>query len=302
MLESPYPPLPIYSLRTDGKKPTIWNKFSGKKEEDMKQILVVDDDPSIRLLYEEELLEEGYEVISSDGENNLLQLIATKRPDLVLLDVKLRGRSGLSLLQDIRNAFQEIPVIMTSAYPVFRPDPKSLGADACLFKSSDLTGLKQQIEKSLANPTPLEEKGIMQEGRLVESSWNLRCSLRCVFTSDRKGLVPSGLCDQRPDPHISRGPEMANNFKIIIRRESADLHIQLKGDFDGMSAYQLISVLKKHSNTCSRISINTGSLKVVHLFGKKIFYKNLEFLSRQPCNLFFTGPKAPEFADSGYVA
>ena len=34
-----------------------------------------------------------------------------------------------------------------------------------------------------------------------------------------------------------------------------------KGDFDGMSAYQLLHVLKNHSRTCKRILINTGSLK-----------------------------------------
>jgi len=38
----------------------------------MKRILIVDDDPSIRLLYEEELLEEGYDVISSDGGREIL--------------------------------------------------------------------------------------------------------------------------------------------------------------------------------------------------------------------------------------
>ena len=88
---------------------------------------------------------------------------------------------------------------------------------------------------------------------------------------------------------------MANNFKISVRKKSADLHIKLKGDFDGTSAYQLIRVLKNHSNICTRIFVNTGSLKAVHLFGKNVFHKNLEFLNRQPCRLCFTGRKASEF-------
>jgi len=92
---------------------------------------------------------------------------------------------------------------------------------------------------------------------------------------------------------------MANNFKICVRKKSADLHIKLKGDFDGMSAYQLIHVLKNHSNTCTRIFINTGSLKAVHLFGTNVFHKNLEFLNHQPCLLFFTGQKASEFSSYG---
>jgi len=127
----------------------------------MKRILIIDDDAAIRLLYEEELCEEGYDIISSDGEKGLLQLIAAKRPDLILLDVKLRSRSGLSLLRDIRNAFHGIPVILTTAYPAFQIDPKSFGADAYVTKNSDLTGLKQRIENCFATPGPPEEKRII---------------------------------------------------------------------------------------------------------------------------------------------
>ena len=95
---------------------------------------------------------------------------------------------------------------------------------------------------------------------------------------------------------------MANNFKICVRKKSADLHIKLKGDFDGTSAYQLIRVLKNHSNTCTRIFINTGSLKAVHLFGKNVFHKNLEFFNPKSCLLLFTGQKASEFTSYGYAA
>jgi CheY-like chemotaxis protein len=143
----------------------------------MKRILIIDDDPSIQLLYEEELSEEGYEVISSDGEKGLLQLIAGKRPDLILLDVKLRSRSGLDLLQDIRNAFQRIPVVLTTAYPAFELDPKSVAADAYVTKSSDLRKLKQQIENRLANPDPLYEQGVLlgksAQGRSAEPAVQL---------------------------------------------------------------------------------------------------------------------------------
>jgi hypothetical protein len=95
---------------------------------------------------------------------------------------------------------------------------------------------------------------------------------------------------------------MANNFKINVLKKSADLHIKLKGDFDGMSAYQLIRVLQNHSNTCARVFINTGSLKAVDLFGKNVFHKNLGFLNRQSCRLFFTGRKASEFTSYGFAA
>jgi len=94
---------------------------------------------------------------------------------------------------------------------------------------------------------------------------------------------------------------MASNFKISLRKKSDSLHIQLKGDFDGTSACQLIRVLKNHSGIVGRIFINTGSLKTVHLFGKNVFHGNLEFLNHQSCLLFFTGQKASEFTSYGHA-
>ena len=115
----------------------------------MKRLLVIDDDPSIRLLYQEELLEEGYDVISSDGGRGVLDLMAEQRPDLVLLDLKLGNGNGLDLLQDIRKNSWTTPVILLTAYPAFKVHSKSLSAYASVTKNSDLRGLKQQIKKCL---------------------------------------------------------------------------------------------------------------------------------------------------------
>ena len=125
----------------------------------MKRILVIDDDPSVRLLYQEELLEEGYDVLSSDGDKGVLQLIADQNPDLILLDLKLGSRSGLDLLQDIRKESWAIPVILLTASTPPEGDSKSASFQAYVTKTSDLTQLKQQIEKCLYNPDGSREKG-----------------------------------------------------------------------------------------------------------------------------------------------
>lgn len=135
----------------------------------MNRVLVVDSDPAIQLLYEEELSEEGYDVVCSDGEKGLVQLIDAKRPDLILLDLKLRSRRALKLLQDIRKAFHGIPILATTAHPVLQIDSKSFGADAYVTKSSDLTALKRQIEKCLATPGPLEKRGT-QSGEKAQTA------------------------------------------------------------------------------------------------------------------------------------
>lgn len=111
----------------------------------MKRLLVIDNDPSIRLLYQEELIEEGYDVISSNGGKGFLQRMAEQKPDLLLLDLKLGDRSRLDVLQDIRKESWTIPVILLTAYPAFKLDSKSVSACAYVTKNSDWTRLKQRI-------------------------------------------------------------------------------------------------------------------------------------------------------------
>ena len=78
------------------------------------KILVVDDEAHIRMLYTEELAEEGYEIITAEGGLNLLERIEAEKPNLVVLDIKMVDYNGLDLLQDIRNKFYDLPVILCS--------------------------------------------------------------------------------------------------------------------------------------------------------------------------------------------
>lgn len=117
-----------------------------------KKLLVVDDEPHIRMLYQEELQNEGYTVAISDGHEPIMQVIEREKPDLVVLDIKLEGNSvtGLDLLQTIRATDTTLPVILSTAYDSFQHDLKSIAADAYCVKSVDLTILKETIKTVLA--------------------------------------------------------------------------------------------------------------------------------------------------------
>ena len=82
----------------------------------MAKILLVDDEEHIRFLYSEELTDKGYDVLTADSGYHLLERIAAEKPDLVVLDVKMVDYNGLDLLQDIRNKYYDLPVILCTAY------------------------------------------------------------------------------------------------------------------------------------------------------------------------------------------
>ena len=115
----------------------------------MAKILIVDDEEHIRFLYSEELTEAGYEVMTADSGYQLLERIEEDAPDLIVLDIKMVDYNGLDLLQDIRNKYYNLPVVLCTAYDTFKEDMKSIAADFYVIKSFDLTELKNKIALAL---------------------------------------------------------------------------------------------------------------------------------------------------------
>ncbi|NIO17516.1 MAG: response regulator [Deltaproteobacteria bacterium] len=115
----------------------------------MRKILVVDDEESIRLLYKEELEDEGYEVaVAADG-MEALEKFQLFQPDLVTLDLKMPGMDGLEVLQKIRKVDMDIPIVLLTAYSEFKQDFTTWASNAYIVKSMDLSELKVTIKEFL---------------------------------------------------------------------------------------------------------------------------------------------------------
>jgi DNA-binding response OmpR family regulator len=136
----------------------------------MNKILIVDDDHAIRLLYQAELEDEGYSVMTTGSCLNLLDQIEYLRPDLILLDIKLDGVDGLDILQDIRERYYDMPVILCSAYSIFRYDMRAIAADFYVTKSVDLSELKFKIKMAFESIAegPESDKSTFMEQFLFE--------------------------------------------------------------------------------------------------------------------------------------
>lgn len=126
-----------------------------KERDTMARILVVDDEEHIRFFYSEELSGEGHKVWTVATGHELLKRIRHIRPEVVVLDIKLVDYDGLELLQEIRNQYHDLPVILCTAYDTYKEDPKSIAADYYVVKSFDLVQLKRAIEKALEADTSI---------------------------------------------------------------------------------------------------------------------------------------------------
>ncbi len=115
----------------------------------MRKILVVDDEENIRLLYKEELEEEGFIVELAKSGEEALEKHSLFRPDLIILDIKMPGIGGLETLNRIRGIDRDLPIILCSAYGEYKQDFTTWASDAYVVKSADLTELKSMIRKFL---------------------------------------------------------------------------------------------------------------------------------------------------------
>lgn len=102
----------------------------------MKKVLVVDDTKNIRILLTTFLELEGYEVFSANDGYQALDLIKSKKLDLVFLDIKLPELSGTEVLRRIRNLGINVPVVIMTAFATVKNavDCTKMGAVAYLQK------------------------------------------------------------------------------------------------------------------------------------------------------------------------
>lgn len=115
-----------------------------------KTILIVDDEPAARYGLRR-ALESRYRVAEADSAEAARAALIAEKPDLILLDVVMPGRDGLSVLRDLRAEGNDIPVLMVSALDTAKTavEALQLGAADYLVKGFELEELRQRVANLL---------------------------------------------------------------------------------------------------------------------------------------------------------
>jgi two-component system response regulator MprA len=116
----------------------------------MAAVLVVEDEADLRILYEYALRKEGYEVVAVSGGWEAVAVVQQNRPDLVVLDIRMPELDGLKALRRILRIDGTIPVLIHSAYPEYRTDFRTWGAEDFVDKGAGIGALKSRIREVLA--------------------------------------------------------------------------------------------------------------------------------------------------------
>jgi DNA-binding response OmpR family regulator len=116
----------------------------------MHTILIVEDDKTVQMVYRE-LLSEEYSVILASSGEEALERVDEALPDLIILDIKLPGKHGLEVLEEIRRRSQTVPIIVCTAYPQMKNDYIIVTSNvaAYMVKPFDIEELRQKIKEIL---------------------------------------------------------------------------------------------------------------------------------------------------------
>jgi DNA-binding NtrC family response regulator len=108
------------------------------------RVCLLDDDELITSTLSRSLKKEGYEVLAETSPDNIVPKIKSWLPDVLLLDINLPGRSGIEILQELKNSAIGTEVIMLTAYDAADLAVKAmkLGAADYLTKPFDMDELK----------------------------------------------------------------------------------------------------------------------------------------------------------------
>jgi len=113
-------------------------------------VLVVDDDPDIRETLADMLVDEGYRAIVADDGAEGIELALAHRPDVILVDQKMPGLSGLDVTRELRARGSSARVILTTASRGLRESAADAAADGVLEKPFEISECLELIERVCA--------------------------------------------------------------------------------------------------------------------------------------------------------
>jgi DNA-binding NtrC family response regulator len=116
-----------------------------------RKILVVDDERDICDFVKSFLKERNYDVFTAQGGEDALAIVKNERPDLILLDIKMKGMDGIATLKHIKDINRSFKVIMITALADQDKMDEACRLGACEYitKPLSLDHLERTVENNL---------------------------------------------------------------------------------------------------------------------------------------------------------
>ncbi len=220
---------------------------------DERTVLVVDDEPSHRLMVRAVLEDAGWSVAEAPSGDKALELLAKVQPHVALVDMKMPGMDGLTLLRELHTRLPGLPVVLLTAFGSVGSavDAMKQGAFDYLTKPADNEELKAVLEKSYEYSRLIDENarlraertgndggiigvspGIMRVRELIEQAGPSEATVLILGESGTgKELVADGL--HRASPRSRKPLVKVNCAALPADLLESELFGYVKGAFTG---------------------------------------------------------------------
>jgi nitrogen regulation protein NR(I) len=186
----------------------------------MQTILIVDDDKSIRYSLKR-MLEENFSIITAQNGEEALNRLRDYPPDLIIMDIKMPGRSGIDVLKEIKSIDPKSLVIIMTAYGT---------------TETAIEAMKHGAFDYILKPFPIPKmKG------LVEKALSLRKLMKEEVT-----YAPSAGQEGEEERIVGSSPQMQEIYKMIGQVAPSDVTVLLRGE-SGTGKELLARAIYHHS-------------------------------------------------------
>ncbi len=170
----------------------------------MQTILIVDDDKSIRYSLKR-MMEEKYSILTAQNGEEALDRVKESRPDLIIMDIKMPGRSGLEILKEIKSIDPKSLLIIMTAYGTTETAIEAMkyGAFDYILKPFPIPQIKGLVEKALA----------------------LRKLMKEAVT-----YAPQAAPEGEEERIVGSSPNMQEIYKMIGQVAPSDVTVLLRGE------------------------------------------------------------------------
>jgi len=186
----------------------------------MQTILIVDDDKSIRSSLKR-MLEENFSVLTAQNGDEALARVKESTPDLVIMDIKMPGRSGIEVLKEIKLVDPKSLVILMTAYGTTETAIEAMkyGAFDYILKPFPIPQMKELVQKAI--------------------------TLRKLM---KEGVSYASEPDQQKEEEqiIGSSPKMQEIYKVIGQVAPSDVTVLLRGE-SGTGKELMARAIYQHS-------------------------------------------------------
>jgi two-component system nitrogen regulation response regulator GlnG len=196
----------------------------------MKPVWIVDDDRSIRWVFEKALSREGISYNSFSSAREALDALAGGPPQVLISDIRMPGKSGIELLQEVKEKHPAVPVIVMTAY-------SDLESAVAAFQGGAYEYL----------PKPFDvDQAVELIRRALDESQREQAALEPV------GEVPEIL---------GQAPAMQEVFRAIGRLSQSSATVLITGE-SGTGKELVARALHRHSTRVAKlfVAINTAAM------------------------------------------